>query len=188
MRRWIAPRQYALSQSHKHLPEMAKVCGLAVPPVFTPIVADFYSGHGGDGRAVSTSSVQRHEGRCGRGAARALRNRRAWCVIPPRRTIWPPTRLRAGTAWRFAWRAMRSACCSSPGSTILGKGASGAAVQCIEHRLGLGRGHGLAAIGGINMQYIAGRRMRAQGLQGGGRALRHPPESFQARSGADCFG
>lgn len=39
-----SPRQYALSQSHKHLPEMAKVCGLAVPPVFTPIVADFYAG------------------------------------------------------------------------------------------------------------------------------------------------
>ncbi len=39
-----APRQYALSQSHKHLPEMAKMCGLLNPPVFSPIVAPFYSG------------------------------------------------------------------------------------------------------------------------------------------------
>lgn len=39
-----APRQYGLSQSHKHLPEMSKVCGIEIPPVFMPIVGDFYSG------------------------------------------------------------------------------------------------------------------------------------------------
>ena len=39
-----APRQYGLSQSHKHLPEMAKVCGLAYAPVFCPIVAPYYAG------------------------------------------------------------------------------------------------------------------------------------------------
>lgn len=39
-----APRQYGLSQNHKHLPEMAKICGLQNPPVFSPIVAPFYSG------------------------------------------------------------------------------------------------------------------------------------------------
>ena len=39
-----APRQYGLGQSHKHLPEMAALCGLEHPPVFCPIVGDFYSG------------------------------------------------------------------------------------------------------------------------------------------------
>ena len=39
-----APRQYGLSQTHKHLPEMTKISGLEVPPVFCPIVAPFYSG------------------------------------------------------------------------------------------------------------------------------------------------
>ena len=39
-----APRQYALSQSHKHLPEILTVAGLTVAPAFLPIVADFYSG------------------------------------------------------------------------------------------------------------------------------------------------
>ncbi len=39
-----APRIYALGQSHKHLPEMAKLCGLDKDPVFSPIVADYYSG------------------------------------------------------------------------------------------------------------------------------------------------
>ena len=39
-----APRQYGLSQSHKHLPEMRVLCGLESAPIFCPIVADFYSG------------------------------------------------------------------------------------------------------------------------------------------------
>ena len=39
-----APRQYGLSQQHKHLKEMAAVCGLSAAPAFCPIVADFYSG------------------------------------------------------------------------------------------------------------------------------------------------
>lgn len=37
-------RQYGLSQTHKHLPEMQAVTGIAVAPVFCPIVDDFYSG------------------------------------------------------------------------------------------------------------------------------------------------
>ncbi len=39
-----APRQYALGQQHKHLREMAAVAGLQNAPAFCPIVADFYSG------------------------------------------------------------------------------------------------------------------------------------------------
>ena len=39
-----APRQYGLKQTHKHLPEMAKVCKLDEDPVFCPIVAPYYSG------------------------------------------------------------------------------------------------------------------------------------------------
>lgn len=39
-----APRQYALGQTHKHIPEMTKITGLKNAPVFCPIVSDFYSG------------------------------------------------------------------------------------------------------------------------------------------------
>ena len=39
-----APRVYALGQTHKHLKEMAAITGLDNPPVFAPIVGDFYSG------------------------------------------------------------------------------------------------------------------------------------------------
>ncbi len=37
-------RIYATSLRHKHLPEMQKVCGLTQPPVFSPILGDFYEG------------------------------------------------------------------------------------------------------------------------------------------------
>lgn len=39
-----SPRQYGISQNHKHLPEMKAITGIKEPPVFCPIVADFYSG------------------------------------------------------------------------------------------------------------------------------------------------
>ncbi|MDU3879636.1 MAG: N-acetyl-gamma-glutamyl-phosphate reductase, partial [Veillonella sp.] len=39
-----APRQYGLSQQHKHLPEVQHVCGLSEAPIFIPIVDDYYSG------------------------------------------------------------------------------------------------------------------------------------------------
>lgn len=39
-----APRQYALTQNHKHLKEMTAINHLKTEPIFTPIVADFYSG------------------------------------------------------------------------------------------------------------------------------------------------
>lgn len=39
-----APRQYALAQQHKHLKEMKAITGTENAPVFCPIVSDFYSG------------------------------------------------------------------------------------------------------------------------------------------------
>ena len=37
-------RIYGLPLQHKHLPEMQQVCGLSQPPVFSPILGDFYEG------------------------------------------------------------------------------------------------------------------------------------------------
>lgn len=39
-----APRQYGITQNHKHLKEMRIISGLDTSPIFCPIVADFYSG------------------------------------------------------------------------------------------------------------------------------------------------
>jgi len=38
------PRQYALTQQHKHLPEMQKICGLDYAPTFNPLICDYFSG------------------------------------------------------------------------------------------------------------------------------------------------
>ena len=50
-----SPRQYGLGLNHKHLPEIQAQLGLATPPVFNPIVCDFYAG-----MAVSLPLVASH--------------------------------------------------------------------------------------------------------------------------------
>lgn len=42
--RLTSPRPYALGLSHKHLPEMLAHSGLSLPPVFMPVVGNFYKG------------------------------------------------------------------------------------------------------------------------------------------------
>lgn len=42
--KYNAPRVYGVALKHKHLPEMQALTGSAQPPIFTPVVADYYSG------------------------------------------------------------------------------------------------------------------------------------------------
>ena len=39
-----SPRLYALTQAHKHLPEIKKISGLEFEPVFNPYVCDYFAG------------------------------------------------------------------------------------------------------------------------------------------------
>jgi len=39
-----SPGLYALTQNHKHIPEMKKISGVSKSPAFIPIVSDYYSG------------------------------------------------------------------------------------------------------------------------------------------------
>ena len=39
-----SPRWYALGQTHKHLPEMQAVSGLSYKPMFNPMICDYFSG------------------------------------------------------------------------------------------------------------------------------------------------
>lgn len=39
-----SPKHYGLKLNHKHLPEMKQVTGITYPPVFTPIVGNYYNG------------------------------------------------------------------------------------------------------------------------------------------------
>lgn len=42
--KYDSPRHYALSHTHKHIPEMHKYSGLSFAPLFSPIVCDYYKG------------------------------------------------------------------------------------------------------------------------------------------------
>lgn len=39
-----SPRQYGITQNHKHLKEMTAITGLRISPIFCPIVSDYFSG------------------------------------------------------------------------------------------------------------------------------------------------
>ncbi len=70
-----APRPYALSLAHKHLPEMSAHTGLVHRPLFMPVVSNFYKGlavsvplhlaqlaHGADGAAVHRALAAHYAG------------------------------------------------------------------------------------------------------------------------------
>ena len=62
-------RIYGLTLRHKHLPEMQKICGLNQPPVFSPILGDFYEGMatsvllpGFDAKHIHEALAEHYEG------------------------------------------------------------------------------------------------------------------------------
>ena len=136
-----SPRQYALSQSRKHLPEMAKVCGLAVPPVFTPIVADFYAG-----MAVTVALFDEQVNGTKADVEEALRAHYASSRLV--RYTAAPDYLAANA---LAGRDSMEVCVAGNEERMLliarfdnlGKGASGAAVQCMNIAFGLDEATGL---------------------------------------------
>lgn len=148
----VAPRPYALGLTHKHLPEMAAVSGLKFPPVFLPIVSDFYRG-----MAVCVPFVRRLLARpCGAQEiaavlAAAYANEKFVKVAA------------ANDARELDDGFFKTLSCNGTNRcdiTVfghddqimvvarldnLGKGASGAAVQCMNLMLGFPEGTGLIA-------------------------------------------
>ncbi len=137
------PRPYALSQSHKHLPEINYVTGLELPPVFSPIVADFYSG------MLVTVPLHRSE-ICGsiddiRAVYRAL-----YCgpIVSYKENVDEAGFLSAG-ALSGSDRMEISVFGNGDRVTLcarydnLGKGASGAAIQCMNIVMGQSETYGL---------------------------------------------
>ena len=67
-----APRQYALGQTHKHLPEMAAQSGLPAP-LLCPVVGDYLQRDAGDGAAIRRAvRVRHHTGDDRRGLPRGV--------------------------------------------------------------------------------------------------------------------
>jgi N-acetyl-gamma-glutamyl-phosphate reductase len=136
-----SPRQYGLTLQHKHLPEMQAIPGLLAPPLFNPIVCDFYAG-----MAVT---VPLHAAQLTRPlTADALREiLQAYYTGEPFLSVqgppeggFLPANANTGTN-RLTLHVSGSAETGQLTLTSvldnLGKGSSGAAVQCMNLALGL---------------------------------------------------
>lgn len=148
----LAPRQYAMGQTHKHLKEMKEITGMELAPVFNPIVSNFYSG-----MEVSVGLHRKHMLKML--TASELRQIYAdFYQNQPLITVMPY--MEQGNRGGFL-----SACALSGYDNMriyvngnedrisvsclydnLGKGASGAAVQCMNLMLGLEMTKGLSIL------------------------------------------
>ena len=146
---YSTPRAYGLTLHHKHLPEMQAVSGLSAPPVFCPIVDDYYSG-------MEVTVPLRMELLPGVTPAQIAGALAGYYAGEPLFTVHPLGQLPADGM--LAAGALQGSdrielfCTASPdGSQMLlislfdnlGKGSSGAAVQCMNLMLGLDETAGL---------------------------------------------
>ena len=133
-------RIYGLPLQHKHLPEMQKVCGLAQPPVFSPILGDFYEGMatsvllpGFDSKQVWEALAAHYEGQ------------RLVTVAPlggDESVIYAST-LAGKDSMRLIVTGHETQTMVTALFDNLGKGASGAAIQNMNIMLGLDEATGL---------------------------------------------
>lgn len=144
-----ACRPYGLALHHKHLPEMQAVCGLAAPPLFVPVLGDYYCG--------MLTMVPLFPAQYGTTAAAVADALAGYYAGEPMITVHP---LGEGTENGFlASNALAGSdrleifCLPSPdGAQLqlvslfdnLGKGSSGAALQCLNAMLGLPEPQGLS--------------------------------------------
>lgn len=140
-----APRQYGLTQTHKHLPEMQVMGGVMEAPLFCPIVADFYSGME---VTVPLFASQLAPGATPEDVKNVYRAAYTGPVVH-----FAENADEAGFLSAAAWTGKDSMEISVHGNgqrilltaryDNLGKGASGAAVQCLNLVLGADETKGL---------------------------------------------
>ena len=137
------PRAYGLTLCHKHLPEMQAVAGLDAPPLFCPIVDDYYSG-------MEVTVPLRMELLGGVAPAQVAAALADYYAGEPLFTVHPlgevPADGMLAAGALHGSDRMELYCTASPdGKQMLlaalfdnlGKGSSGAAVQCMNILLGL---------------------------------------------------
>ncbi len=145
-----SPRLYALTQEHKHLPEMQQISGLAYKPVFNPYVCDYFQG-----MTVTVSLFTRlmNKKLTGKELTEVYKeqynsSRFVKCAeFMGEGTLtenFIPANTLAGT------NNMQIFVCGNEERLVitsrfdnLGKGASGAAVQCMNIMMGIDEGTGL---------------------------------------------
>lgn len=141
-----APRIYGLSLHHKHLPEMQKICGLHKAPVFLPVVDDYYKG-------MATTIQLRNDllapGTTAQRVWETLRDHYADAQMVTVAPFGGTTPMIAGNAMAGKDTLQLIVYGNEEQTAVtalfdnLGKGASGAAVQNMNIRLGLEESTGL---------------------------------------------
>ena len=145
-----SPAQYALTQQHKHLPEMKKITGLEYEPIFNPYVCDYFQG--------MTVTVGLHA----RLLAKKVTARDVWEMMSEHyagcRFVKVAGFMGEGTLTEQFIPANTLAGTNNMEIFVygnddrimltsrfdnLGKGASGAAVQCLNIRMGIDEGESL---------------------------------------------
>lgn len=141
-----APRPYGVTQAHKHLPEITRVCSLSRPPIFQPIVDDYYSG-----MLVSVPLFPQFFQRP-MGILDLTELYRAHYAAQPLISVLSPNPEPLPAANALAGRdGMQVFLTGSDERMIacarfdnLGKGASGAAIECMNIHFGLAPATGLS--------------------------------------------
>lgn len=145
----FAPREYALSQAHKHLKEMKKIPGLKREPLFSPIVADYYSGMV---VSVPVYTELMNKGRTPQEVWKYLADFYAgsrFVRVMPFGAEEASANMLAGNAMsgrdslRIYVTGNEDRVLLSSQFDNLGKGASGAAIQCLNIALGCEESKGL---------------------------------------------
>ena len=141
-----APGIYGLTLKHKHIPEMQKVTGLACPPVFMPVVDDYYKG-------MATSIMLQNRLLNGQPTAEEICARLSKYYADEHFVTVMPYDPKQGTLYANALAGTNHlqlvVCGYEEQTTVtalfdnLGKGASGAAVQNMNIMLGLPETTGL---------------------------------------------
>lgn len=143
-----APKSYGLGLAHKHLPEMKEISGLAHTPAFVPVVCDYYSGMqvlvpldlklaGTTAEAVAAGITDYYQG----GATVTVH---ALNEPLPENGLY--SNAMAGTDRMELYMTVNAAGDQMMLVSLfdnLGKGSSGAALQCMNLMLGLPETEGL---------------------------------------------
>ena len=138
-----APRMYGLTQQHKHLKEMCAVTGLSHAPVFLPIVGDFYSG--------MQVTVPLPESQCKASCAQIEEIYRSayddavirWDAHMEQDGFLSALTLSGRDDMRVGLMGTDERLIAVAQYDNLGKGASGAAIECMNLALGLSDYEGL---------------------------------------------
>ena len=139
------PGQYGLSQNHKHLREMTAVTGLENSPIFCPVVDDFYSGME---VTVPLFSKQLKKGKSTQDIIKAYSEKYNGPIVFFKEADEEKKTLYAGelsekdsmkvTVYGGEERILLTAVYDN-----LGKGASGAAIECMNIVMGKNKEYGL---------------------------------------------